>query len=648
MVKLNLLKPDIRTGYLNYGKGQQVTYLQVPENIGLAELKDDVEKGAVQYKELYEFAKKNPSRMVVIQAENQEEGLMAVSYLSAIYNRLDKILPEECDDDDIFEMQDIEFEDFDDNPFDFEESDDPDEWESENSWEENAYRIPIITSNDLISRMGPGYNTRFFGGFSMNSETNPRNQLPYWYNTRRENICILYNESNPFGYNLPTLMVNALKRYIKNRHVFYLVVRDGAQYPFLSEDDTSEYDNDICEIILEYSAGTVEVSAKSEERDESYCTLFENLVAKNGCKLKRGFKKKLIVTGIVSMNNPAKADLIDKVIKYVIKDRQNKAALAIEDFDVLERFKTLGSKAEGKDSKSIKQFEDELIGMEEVKDQINGIMDVMRYNKMRKKMGLNTGSFHNVHMMIGAPGTAKTTVAELLGKMMSEEKLLKGNKFIAVNGAELKGMYVGHSAPKVKALFDNYDIIFIDEAYAVAAGLDGESDSFSQEAIAQLIVELEKHGMDRLVMFAGYGGVNVSEKDNKMKRFLDINPGIRSRINSTIYFKSYNSEEMLDIFKTHAKLGGFDVDPAADNIIKEYFSRRINKEDFGNGREARSLLENTTIEAAKRIGKVDIESVTEKMLREISTDDITLAIKKMEKGLTMQNGKSVKTGFVCA
>ena len=224
---------------------------------------------------------------------------------------------------------------------------------------------------------------------------------------------------------------------------------------------------------------------------------------------------------------------------------------------------------------------------------------------------------------------------------------MNGNRFISVNGAQLKGMYVGHSAPKVEALFNQYDIIFIDEAYAMAAGDNGQIDSFSQEAIAQLIIELEKHGMDRLVLFAGYGGTKVTEKDNKMKKFLESNPGIRSRINSTIYFDSYTADEMVDIFRCHAKQGKFIVNKKADVLIRDYFAKRVDERDFGNGREARSLLENSMLEAAKRLAKVPEAEITEKMLKEIKVEDIQNAITSMQKGMSMQVGKeSVRLGFV--
>lgn len=647
MVKLNLLKPDICTGYLNNGKGQAVTYLNVPEDIGLAQLKADVKNGASFLKDLEEFATKKPSRFIVIQTDNKESGLMAVSYLSAIYNKLDKVQGK--DDDDWCDIEDsinIEYEDFEEEFSLDDESDD--EWESENQWEEHPWRIPMITLGELTSRIGPGFNTQFNGGFGMHSEMNPKNSLPYWYYTRRECICIINDDRFCGGYSGSTI-VSLMKRYKNNRHVFYIDVKEKnrefmGDY-FGNSKESNEFDNIICEIVLEYAAGAVDVYVNDFSNEKYNTLVFDNLVEKKGFTLEKRFPKKMILKGINGMENPSKADLTDKVINYVVKDKKRGEVLTAKDFEIMEKFKTLGARIVCEDTKSAKQFEAELVGMSEVKDQIRGILDVMRYNKLRKLRGLSTGDFHNVHMMIGAPGTAKTTVAKLLGKMMAEEKLIKGSRFISINGAELKGMFVGHSAPKVKALFNDYDIIFIDEAYAIAAGEDGDTDSFSQEAISQLIIELENHGMDRLVMFAGYGGTSVTEKDNKMKRFLDANPGIRSRINSTIYFASYDEEEMLEIFKNHAKINSFKLDADIDEMIKSYFGRRKLKNDFGNGREARSLLENSMMEAAKRIGKINKDKLTEKMLSEIKFCDVENAITRLEKGFMMQSGRVVKSGF---
>jgi SpoVK/Ycf46/Vps4 family AAA+-type ATPase len=217
-----------------------------------------------------------------------------------------------------------------------------------------------------------------------------------------------------------------------------------------------------------------------------------------------------------------------------------------------------------------------------------------------------------------------------MGQIMLEEHLLPDNRFACVNGAELKGMYVGHSAPKTKALFEENDIIVIDEAYSIV-GDRGESDSFSKEAIAQLIIELEEHSTDKLVIFAGYGGRMVNEKNNKMKDFLDSNPGIKSRITSTIYFDSYTPEQMADIFMNIAGNQKYIVDENARGMVVSHFTARIKDENFGNGREARSLLETAVVYAANRVFKDDKKQYTKEELQTITCEDIAAAIKQVEK-----------------
>lgn len=656
MKKLSLLKPDVRTGYLEDGKGQEVTYLDVSDGLNIKSLEQDIKNGATQFQSVREFLKKKPSKFVVVSCKNEEQGLAAVSYLAACYNHLDKLARDEDDEQYIDEELDITFEDYDDDdPLGLYDDEDDKEWESENHWEENPWRIPIVHSSEISNDGMFGINSFGNGPFGFGAQVSPKVKLPYWYYARKENICIVHRVGSYFYDNSVTHLLPKLKRFKNNRHVFMLVVDMSDNLPFdeiIPENSVKKSDNGIdwnetglWEFVLEYAAGTLDVPYEEDKIKNYYNILFENWVDNKGYSLAKRFPVAAMTKSIISMNNLDKSGLLEKVINYVVKDIDTPRALTTKDFDVLKYFKLFGED-EKKEHKNLNKLEEELVGMEDVKRQIHGIVEVMKYNKRRERLGLKSGKYHNVHMMIGAPGTAKTTMAELLGKIMEEERLLKGSKFVSVNGAELKGMYVGHSAPKVKALFDNYDIILIDEAYAVAAGRDGDTDSFSQEAVAQLIIELEKHGMDRLVIFAGYGGVGVTEKDNKMKLFLESNPGIKSRINSTIYFESYTAEEMVEIFKCHAKMNQYVISNKADALVREFFLTRIVLPDFGNGREARSLLENATVEAAMRLSRVPEDKITAKMYKELLVEDIEAAICKMSESSEMQKGrKARKLGF---
>ena len=258
-------------------------------------------------------------------------------------------------------------------------------------------------------------------------------------------------------------------------------------------------------------------------------------------------------------------------------------------------------------------------------------------------MNIPGSSFHNVHVMLGAPGTAKTTVARYMGQMMFDEKLLPDNRYICINGAELKGMYVGHSAPKTKKLFEDYDVIIIDEAYSIVEE-NGTTDSFGNEAIAQLIIELENHSTDKLVVFAGYGG-DVDEKDNRMQTFIDSNPGIKSRITSTFYFKSYTSKDMVEIFKRIGKNSGYCISNDLDKVVEDFFKKRVSARDFGNGREARVLLETAEVFAAKRVMSLDKEQYSKVDMQTLTLEDIENAIRRMEKSYGKDEKTIRKIGF---
>ena len=156
------------------------------------------------------------------------------------------------------------------------------------------------------------------------------------------------------------------------------------------------------------------------------------------------------------------------------------------------------------------------------------------------------------------------------------------------------------------------------------------------------MIELEEHATDKLVLFCGYGGTGVSEKDNKMKEFLDGNPGLKSRINTTIFFDSYSPQEMVQIVRCQAKLQKYTVEAEADAVIQEYFAERVKAEDFGNGREARSLLENAVISAAARIMELPEKKRTKKMLQELTAEDMQNAVVRLRGGNMLQRGRERK------
>ena len=229
-------------------------------------------------------------------------------------------------------------------------------------------------------------------------------------------------------------------------------------------------------------------------------------------------------------------------------------------------------------------------------------------------------------------------------KILFENDLLPGKRFVNINAAQLKGAYVGQTAPKVTAIFENNDALFLDEAYSLTAHSGkGSMDTYSQEALAQLCVELERHAKDKLVIFAGYGG-DVDSENNKMKEFLNANPGIASRITFTVEFPSYSPDnEMPEIFNKIVTNAEYDLENGWRDIVIEFFKERAKSESFGNGREARRLFQNAMVVHAARLygKKADIAA-----MRLITCDDLKTAVARLLKSERQVLGKQqYKIGF---
>ena len=654
MKKLNLLEPNVVTGYLNEGAGEKVKYLKISDSIDLKALESDVAAGAVQFKDCLEAAQKGLSKVVVVRATNEEEGLMAINYLAGIRNKNGNttcnassgIIFENTDDDEISVSVDWDHLLEDEYILDFDYEDD----EEDSDWEESPSKIPIISFAEVQSFGGNVFPV-FQSDFVMAGRPNTRNKKPYWMTCTKESICVVVDlKQGMFGPFGNADLSEVLERFQSNKCLYVLIIEHSynSEAEELSDQGNSWVEQPIFKYVLETTADVILAKARENQLEEYRLVQFDNWAKRLGITFEKRFSKKSIVDSIVKLNNKEKSKLFKMVLKYIKKESRKAEGETFgkEDFKILNKFKILGFNTDN--SKSYQErFEKDLVGMEKVKEQIRGIIEVMKYNQCRENMGIGKSDFHNVHLLIGAPGTAKTTVAKMMGNMMKEENLLPGNRFICVNGADLKGMFVGHSAPKTHQIFVENDIILIDEAYSLAAGDRGEVDSFSQEAIAQLILEIEEHAMDKLIMFAGYGGTDISQKDNKMKQFIDANPGLKSRINSTIYFESYTPQQMVDIVHVQAQIQKVMVDKKADAAILQYFEGRVSDRNFGNGREARSLLENALVFTASRVMKLPENKRTKTIMNTISCEDVMKAIEKMRENTMQQNGKEKSScGFL--
>ena len=646
MKKLNLLMPDVHTGYLGTTRKEQVRYLSIPSGLTMKMIEDDMKTGEVIFQGLREQLEKPACRTVVIRTGSEEAGLMAVCYLAAAYNRMDH-RQERSEDAYDGLSESAEPEAYEDEEYDEECIDDC--GLSSELWKESPSRVPIVEMSEVKSFVGIDNFSLFQDrSFHMQGNEHAGRKDPYWTNCNREPVCImcgLPEIGSPYmNYN------DSVGRcFQENRHIYIVEVRSdfcGGMSEEGELDDVSEEREDVefVRMVLEEAAAVVDLFYENKEKKEKLIQYrkiqFENWIEAKGLALSREFPTEKIVTRILRMRNPNKSQLMGQILNYMQVQGNVSGTVTEKDFDILSRFAKIGAEFKTEKSSAAK-LEKQLFGMENVKRQVREIVEVQRYQKRRENFGLNKGGYHNVHLLIGAPGTAKTTIAKLMGNMMSEAHLLPGNRFICVNGAELKGLYVGHTAPKVRQIFANNDIIMIDEAYSLTAQCAGETgDSFSQEAMAEIITQIEDHGAEKLIMFAGYGGIDVEPGDNLMKTFIDSNPGLKSRINSTIYFDSYTPEQMVEIVHVQAKNQSFILNRRADPEILAYFRERVTDRNFGNGREARSLLENAMVFAAARVGKIPAGEIKKRQLQEITVSDIKKALDRMRKSNLMQMGRS--------
>ncbi len=256
---------------------------------------------------------------------------------------------------------------------------------------------------------------------------------------------------------------------------------------------------------------------------------------------------------------------------------------------------------------------EEMIGLASVKAIIQKAIANFKLKKIYMDKGLSREKA-SLHMVFtGNPGTAKTTVARLFAEILKDEKVLATGNFVEVGRAELIGDHVGATAPLVKKKFREAQggVLFIDEAYSLC---DRYENGFGDEAINTLVQEMENHRDDVIVIFAGY--------PEQMQRFLERNPGMLSRIAFRVEFEDYSTEELCDITKLMLSKRQMTItDAAMEKLQKNYESVR-EKNDYGNGRYVRKVLEEAEMNLAERVSKLGESKLTTQLITTIEECDI--------------------------
>ena len=250
---------------------------------------------------------------------------------------------------------------------------------------------------------------------------------------------------------------------------------------------------------------------------------------------------------------------------------------------------------------------DELIGLGKIKTRVRDYLNAVKLAGRRMELGLPT-NLPRLHMaFLGNPGTGKTTVAEIIGKVLASWGILSGGRVIRTEKSQMVGQYIGETEFKMRNLLERAhgNILFIDEAYQLVEG--GEKD-YGRIVMNSLLTELGKDNLDMVVILAGYTA--------PMKRLLESNEGIESRFPNVFNFEDYTTEELVEIGKLMIRKQGFTLTPGAEANLRAIVEEEAGKPSphFGNGRFVSNLLQNEILatlgDRTSRIENPDRETLS--------------------------------------
>lgn len=265
-----------------------------------------------------------------------------------------------------------------------------------------------------------------------------------------------------------------------------------------------------------------------------------------------------------------------------------------------------------------------LIGLKEVKSTVQELVNIAKISRLKVKAGLKAPQITKHLVFTGNPGTGKTTVARILGQIYQKLNILSKGHFVEVDRTDLVAEYLGQTAPKTTKIVESAlgGILFIDEAYSLVP--EDKKDMFGQEAINTLLKLMEDNREDLIVIVAGY--------KQEMKRFIQSNPGLKSRFSNFINFVDYNPEELTKIFELMCKDNGYIIDNQVTekvlNLLLE-FQSKIG--ELGNGRFVRNIFDRCIANQCNRL--VTLTNPTKEDLITFQINDVIIISQLLHESL---------------
>ena len=279
------------------------------------------------------------------------------------------------------------------------------------------------------------------------------------------------------------------------------------------------------------------------------------------------------------------------------------------------------NKEEQEVPESIEDLKKELysyIGLDNIKEQVESLINWININQKRKELGLKTPDL-SLHMVFsGNPGTGKTMVARLMSRIFHSLGILSKGHLVEVDRSGLVAGYVGQTAIKAKEVCDSAlgGVLFIDEAYTLTnrGGMD-----FGQEAVDTVLKAMEDNRDDLVVIVAGYIEL--------MDEFIHSNPGLESRFNRFMHFADYTLDELVGIFRMRCDQSGYILAENTEEDLRTILiCKNTDPKSFGNGRGVRNLFEKAAAEQADRLAAMDPETeYTKELLMTLTRADLYAA-----------------------